>query len=141
MIDAREIWKRDPVLRIAGVVALLACWFLMRWLVRSLNLHAHRDPSLLEFVAAATGFLCFSAGGALATLGAQVFGEVDVSERWVRRRDMRPAAGDARITPACLAMLDREIAAHRDGRMPSADPLPGARAEGGTTMLLSGVAR
>lgn len=90
MFDARDIWKNDLVLRIAGGVSLSACWFLMRWLFHSPNLGRHHDPTFVELIAAGAGFLCFSAGAALATLGAHLFDQVELSERWVRRPSASP---------------------------------------------------
>ena len=133
MVDARKVWRQDVVLRITGMILVACCWLLMRWLVHSANLRAHHDPSLLQFVAAAAGFLCVSAGSALTTLGAHVFDEVEVSERWARRNDMRPPRDGGGITPACLDRLDREIAARRDHITRSTDPQPDA----GTMALVS----
>ena len=105
MVETARFWKHDAVLRIAGMLLVATCWLLMRWLVHSANLRAHRDPALLELAAAAAGFLCVSTGSALTTLGAHVFDEVEVSERWVRRRYVRPPRDGGEACPAAIAVL------------------------------------
>lgn len=57
----------------------------MNWLFHAGDLRRHGDPTIIEFAAAATGFLCFSAGGALTALGKHIFDQVEISERWASR--------------------------------------------------------
>ncbi len=85
MFDSRKGRLRDPLLRIAGFVLLGLGGFLMRRLFHAPDLLHHQDPTFGEFVESAAGFLCLSAGVALAVLGAHIFDPVAISERWARR--------------------------------------------------------
>ena len=85
MFDAHKGSFGDLLLRGAGIVSLICGWLLMRWLFHSAGLRLHHDPSLVEFAAAALGFLCLSGGGILTTLGEHIFDHVEISERWARR--------------------------------------------------------
>ena len=73
---------------------MLGCWWLVvRWLLHSVILHPHQDATLLQCGAAAAGFLCFSAGAVLAAIGAHIFDEVELSDRWARCSFARSGAG------------------------------------------------
>lgn len=90
MFEIRKGWLRDLLLRGAGLCLLACCWLLMSWLFHSANLRQHHDPTFVECAAAATGFLCFSVGATLASLGDHIFDQVEISERWARRPDASP---------------------------------------------------
>lgn len=84
MVDTRKGWIRDGLLRVTGVALLACCWMLMNWLFHSANIGQHHDPSFIEFLAATVGFLCFSGGASLTALGAHIFDQVEISQRWAK---------------------------------------------------------
>lgn len=90
---------RDMLLRAAGVALLACCWATLAWLFRHAHPRQHQDPSFVAYMAAATGFLCFSAGAVLTALGAHVFDQVEVSERWARQSWPRPDERAAASAP------------------------------------------
>lgn len=82
MVVRRE-WVRDALLRAAGLALLACCWGLIGWLFR----HArHADPTFVDGMAAAAGYVCFCVGAILSVLGEHVFDPVEISERWATRR-------------------------------------------------------
>lgn len=95
----------------AGLGLLACCWLLATWLFHTVDPRRHPDPTLVEFAAAAAGFLCFGAGGALTTLGEHVFDEVEISERWARRPCSRPAESRNLRSAVFPAALDHELSA------------------------------
>ena len=85
----------------------------MRWLFHAPDLRQHQDPTLIEFATAALGFLCFSAGGALTTLGEHIFDQVEISERWARRPYSPSKENRERPSPAFLIVPDHDFIAAR----------------------------
>ena len=89
MFDSREGWAGDLFLRAAGLALLAGCWLSMRWLFHAGHHAVPDDMTAPDFAAAAAGFLCFSAGGALATFGRHLLDRVESSERWKHHSPMR----------------------------------------------------
>ena len=85
MVNLRQGWGRDLLLRAAGLGLLACSWLLMRWLFRSSEVNYRHASTLVQMAAAAVGFVCFSAGATLASIGQHVFDQVEVSTRWARR--------------------------------------------------------
>lgn len=109
MFDAHKGLVRDSLLRGAGVISLVSGGLLMSWLFNSVGRHQHQDASLIEFGAAAVGFLCLSAGAILTTLGEHVFDRVEISERWARRAYDLHEQKRGTPLPAFLAMPDNDF--------------------------------
>ena len=109
MFDAHKGWVRDSLLRGAGVLSLVCGGLLIRWLFNSADLRQHHDPSLIEFAAAALGFLFLSAGAVLTTLGEHIFDQVEISERWAKRAyDLREERHGS-SPPAVLVVPDNDF--------------------------------
>ena len=87
MVHDHGTGKQHVGIRLIGVVLLACCALAGRWLLKPVHAGQHHEPSTLEYLAAAGGFLCFSAGSALTVLGAHIFDRVAVSKRWMMRRD------------------------------------------------------
>ena len=95
----------DLMLRSGGLAAALVAWCAIRHLAGDYAFPARHDPSLIDALCAATGFLGFSAGAVLGLWGAHIFDRIEVSQRWARRSAHRPrtvetAGGACRMLPA-----------------------------------------
>ena len=86
----RMFSKHDTALRLGGLILLLSGWLLIHRVGHSPDLALHHDVSILALAGIALAFLCFSAGSALATLGAHVLDHVETAERWTPRHDPDP---------------------------------------------------
>jgi hypothetical protein len=75
---------RDLALRAAGLLFLVVAFMALRHMIALVHLRSPHEASLGEMAFAAAGFLGLSAGSTLATLGAHIFDEVEISERWMR---------------------------------------------------------
>lgn len=109
MFEIRKGWLRDLLLRGAGLCLLICCWLLMSWLFHSANLR-HHDPTFVECAATAAGFLCFSAGATLASLGEHIFDQVEISERWAKPPDASPDTLQ-RASAAFLVVPEQDLIA------------------------------
>jgi hypothetical protein len=74
----------DPALRAAGLVLIVVAVLVLRHMVVLVHLRPPHDASMGEMALAAAGFLGLSAGMTLTALGAHIFDEVAISERWMR---------------------------------------------------------
>ena len=101
VIGARY-WRRDPLLRGAGVVVagLGVSAILHLFRISAIPAHAASPP---DFLLAVLGFLGLSAGSTLACIGAHIHDRVEVSERWARRELYNPGPrgpmSDSRVVP------------------------------------------
>ena len=133
MVDLRGAWVRDVMLRSAGVVLLISCWLIMRWLFHAHAADQRQEFTPLDFAAATTGFFCFSSGAGLISLGAHIFDQVQVSGRWATRR--RPSAGGQVVSPPpeLRTMRDRDRLGSVGGAAANPGPAHGGVGSGHAT--------
>lgn len=113
----RRAWA-GPALRLIGAGLLGCAYLLVTLLFSRYGPVSPAAPLAMTYPIAAASFACASAGGALLMLGAHLFDEVEVSERWTQRHF--PVGPDAdligwRAQPRMDAVDEREMAldAHR----------------------------
>jgi hypothetical protein len=75
---------QDLGIRLVGLLLLLFCAALMLQLSRMVHVAPGHEATASELGMAAIGFMSFSMGSALTALGARIFDEVEVSQRWAR---------------------------------------------------------
>lgn len=86
----------DAVLRLSGLVMALVAYLAIRHLAHHHQAQIAHEPALIDFACAAIGFLGLSASAVLTLLGRHIFDQVQISKRWVRRRenDLRDVSGN-----------------------------------------------
>lgn len=122
MSSSHGLWSREPFLRLGGGVLVAIGSVALRWLFRTATPGLPVDSSAAQLAAAGLGFVGLSLGAALILIGAHLFDQVELSDRWRRRTGAlrqsthlspREAgctdASGLRLTAASFAQPSREI--------------------------------
>jgi len=84
-LETDERWRSTEIaVRGVGLALLSLCALAVLWLYHSMQEAPRHQPTAVELVDAAGGFVCWSLGGALATIAPALLRRVDGPARFAR---------------------------------------------------------